>query len=273
MTELEFRGAARRIVGDAPYLEAAEALGCELAALRAVAEVESRGAPFLPCGRPTLLFERHVFSRRTGRVHDAAAPEVSNPRPGGYRGGGAEYDRLARAAALDRTRALESASWGAFQIMGFNARACGFAEVGDFAAAIADDEAAQLAALVAFLRANGLDRTLRARDWAGFARGYNGPGYARNRYDERLAAAYARHARAGDGAFRVETVADLQAALEFLGARPGPADGLPGPLTRAAIRRFQRRVRLAETGAPGAALMQAAQAAYYALGGPARRAA
>ena len=47
--------------------------------------------------------------------------------------------------------------------------------------------------MLRFIHANRLTSLLHARDWAGFARRYNGPAYAKNRYDVRLAAAHARH--------------------------------------------------------------------------------
>ena len=49
-----------------------------------------------------------------------------------------------------------------------------------------------MAAFAAFVRANNLADELQRRDWAGFASRYNGPGYAANRYDQRMAEAYAR---------------------------------------------------------------------------------
>ncbi|WP_339948262.1 N-acetylmuramidase domain-containing protein [uncultured Albimonas sp.] len=269
---LAFVGEAEPISDDRPYIEAAEALGCEVAAVKAVAEVESRGAAFLPDGRPPILFERHIFSRTTRNAHDAGHGEISNPSPGGYQGGAAEYDRLSRAIELDRAAALESASWGKFQIMGFNAQTCGFRTVEDFVEAMCASEEAQLDAFVAFVKRNRLDRALRARDWAAFARGYNGPAYARNKYDEKMAAAYRRHSQAAGAGFRVETVRDLQVALNFLGADAGDADGLMGPRTAGAIRRFQAECRLPETGQPTPVLMQAVQAVYYALGGKEARA-
>ncbi|WP_354668699.1 N-acetylmuramidase domain-containing protein, partial [uncultured Duncaniella sp.] len=33
------------------------------------------------------------------------------------------------------------------------------------------------------------------KNWAAFARGYNGPAYARRRYHTRMASAYARHSK------------------------------------------------------------------------------
>jgi hypothetical protein len=41
----------------------------------------------------------------------------------------------------------------------------------------------------------GLVDELRRNDWAGFARGYNGPGYADNRYDTKLASAYSNFSK------------------------------------------------------------------------------
>jgi hypothetical protein len=50
-------------------------------------------------------------------------------------------------------------------------------------------------AFCGFIKSNKLDTHLRKHDWARFARGYNGPGYAENKYDEKLARAYAKHSK------------------------------------------------------------------------------
>ena len=56
--------------------------------------------------------------------------------------------------------------------------------------AFAKSAGAQLDALVAFIKDNRhLWRAARSDDWATFARIYNGPGYARNRYDVKLGGA------------------------------------------------------------------------------------
>ena len=56
----------------------------------------------------------------------------------------------------------------------------------------ARSEKDQLEAFEGFVRANGLADELQRKDWAGFASRYNGPGYAANQYDVKMAEAYAR---------------------------------------------------------------------------------
>ena len=194
-------------------LEAAsERLGVHVAVIQAVNEVESRGAGFLPDGRPVILFERHIMRRRlkaawdlSGR-HDAEAalaelearwPAVINLVPGGYVGGAAEHQRLALARQIDESCALESASWGLFQVMGFHWERLGYASAQDFAASLSSRESEQLEAFVRFIEADpDLLRALRARRWAAFAKRYNGPDYERNLYDIKLARAFARYSAA-----------------------------------------------------------------------------
>lgn len=181
---------------------AADALGVQVAALMAVNEVESRGEGFLN-GNPIVLFERHVMHKRlaaAGKDADALAaryPDLVNPKRGGYRGGAQEWYRLNLARQIDPDIADESASWGAFQIMGYHWRALGYASIGDFVSAMSRNEAAQLDAFVRFIKAaDGLHKALKARKWADFAKAYNGPAYKENMYDTRLQRAYERHAAA-----------------------------------------------------------------------------
>ena len=105
--------------------EICETLGVGEPEIWAVLAVETRGFGFLPDRRPQILFERHVFSRRTGGKHDKKNPTVSSRMPGGYEGGTAEYARLSKAMVLDAEEALKSASWGLPQVMGFNHRVVG----------------------------------------------------------------------------------------------------------------------------------------------------
>jgi hypothetical protein len=179
----------------ADWRRAGDALGVDVATVQAVAEVEASRSGFLADGRPKILFEAHQFSDRTDGRHDRSHPGISSPRWNRdlYVGGAGEYPRLQQAMALDREAALASASWGRFQIMGFNHEAAGFADIEDFVAAMHESEGRQLDAFVSFIRSHpAMHGALQAHDWAGFARAYNGPGYAQNDYDTRLADAYRR---------------------------------------------------------------------------------
>jgi hypothetical protein len=251
---LAFSGPATPL-DDAAIGAAAEKIGCEAAAVRAVIDVESHGG-FLPDGRPKILYERHFFSRLTGRKFDGSHPGISSPSAGGYGAGGAhQYDRLNEAVALDRDAALRSASWGLFQVMGDNCKALGYADAEAFVAAMVSGEAAQLDAFVGFVKVNRLADELIRHDWAGFARGYNGKEFRKNRYDEKLAAAYAFHSK---GAARTDSPhptlrqGDKGEAVKVLQEILGiGADGDFGPGTKAAVIAFQKKHGLLADGIVG----------------------
>ncbi len=196
---MEFVGAATPLAA-ADVVAVAAKLQCEPAAIWAVCDIESAGGGFLADKRPKILFEAHIFGGLTQHRWDAIHPNVSSPgwNRALYGAGGAhQYDRLDEAITLDREAALQSASWGMFQILGSNYAACGFPEAEDYVTAMCVSEASQLDAFAAFCRHGGLDRFLRAHDWTQFALAYNGPGEAANDYDTKLAAAYRRRAGAG----------------------------------------------------------------------------
>ncbi len=196
-------GAAQaRHLSDADLVRAAAQLGVPLATVRAVNEVESRGEGFLPDGRPVILFERHKFYQQLQK-HGidpapiaAKYPNLCNPEAGGYRGGEAEHARLEQAKQIHLQAAYESASWGSFQVMGYHAEDLGYPGVIDFVRCMYENEAAHLEAFVRYVNYAGLAGHLKARKWAAFAKGYNGPAYARNLYDAKLAQAYAKYAEA-----------------------------------------------------------------------------
>ncbi len=172
-------------------IDAAEELGCEEKAIHAVSQVEAPQGGFLVDGRPTILFESHAFHTATGGRYDVARPAISTASwVHNYGAAGAhQYDRLAEAVALDREAALCSASWGKYQIMGSNFAEAGYDTVEAFVADMVHSEAYQLDAFVAFLQNTGIDKHLIAKDWAAFARGYNGPGQV-DAYAARIKEAY-----------------------------------------------------------------------------------
>lgn len=172
---------------------AASVIGCDVPALRAVLQVEALGAGFLEDGRPKILFERHVFHRLTQGAFDAILPRVSDPKPGGYEKPNGEYLKLYLAAQLDQEAAVQSASWGIGQIMGFNWKACGERSVIGFLLAVHHSEDTQLALMAQFIKSDTrMALALRQHDWAAFAARYNGPAYAKNAYDIKLAKAFAQ---------------------------------------------------------------------------------
>lgn len=180
-------------LSDEDFHKAALRLQCEVAAIKAVAEVESGRGPFNPDGSPTTLFEGHVFHRYTGGKFDISHPDLSYPRWSRQFYGKTwkqEKDRLDRASALSYKAAMMSASWGMFQVMGFNYGAAGFLNIFNFVDAMRESAARHLDAFAAFIENSGLADELREHRWRDFARLYNGPGFAVNRYDEKLAAAY-----------------------------------------------------------------------------------
>lgn len=191
------RAISREPLARADYERLASRIGCEWQALAAVAEVESgvMGA-FDQSGRLIILFERHLFSRKTHGAFDHSHPDVSNQIPGGYgQGQDARWGQLARAFALDPEAALESTSWGRFQVLGQNFPNMGFLTARDYVAKLARSERDQLEAFEAFIRANDLGQALRTKNWTHFARRYNGPAFARNAYDVKMGQAYARLVR------------------------------------------------------------------------------
>jgi hypothetical protein len=186
------------ILTDADYQNAATELGVEVAAIRAVAEVESSGSGFDRQGRPTILFEALHFHNHTHGRYDVLYPHLSQPnsdsaRP--YYGRGwdrwDQWDRMYEAMMLDVEAAWMAASWGAFQIMGFNHD--GFDTVSDFVTAMFESQYQHLRAFMAFCRSKNLVAALKKKNWAAFAYSYNGEKYRENQYDTRLQAAYLKY--------------------------------------------------------------------------------
>ena len=102
---------------------------------------------------------------------------------------------MADAAAKDEVAALESASWGLFQIMGFHWKALGYSSVQQFTQSMVASEGGHLEALARFIEANKLAKALAAcrpgdpESCRAFCKAYNGGGYASHNYHVKLARA------------------------------------------------------------------------------------
>jgi hypothetical protein len=197
---MDFTGAARKL--DQSEIDSiAKDLGVEPAAFRAVIAVEAAGSGFDKAGRPKALFERHHFYKHLkdapGLRANAEAEGLAYQKWGTKpypKGSDAVYSEIERACAIDEEAALLSTSWGLGQIMGSNYKLAGCASVREMVSEACESEAGQVRQMASFIRNAGLLDELIAKNWAGFAKGYNGPQYAKNQYDQKLASAYAKFA-------------------------------------------------------------------------------
>ena len=171
------------------YTVAAKRLGCQVAAVRAVAEVEAPRGGFNPDWTPVTLFEGHIFRKYTHGRYDESHPHLSYAkwtRKWYGKGWEAEQKRIQEALTLDREAALMSASWGKFQIMGFNFALCGYTTLQRFVNGMYLSEASQLNAFVEYIIATGLNDELVECRFEDFARYYNGPLYYKNKYGTKM---------------------------------------------------------------------------------------
>lgn len=259
------------------------------AVIEAVIKVESGGKAFA-AGRPIILPERHkVYALLPAQQRAAAvkarlaAPKRSKANYADIGSQAKRWDFLARVAdAYGAEIACKATSWGLPQIMGFNHAMCGFKSAEAMAEAFAEGEDEQISAMMAFIASAGLMDELRSLDWAGFARGYNGAGYRDNKYDTKLADAFAasqrkrlvavkpswqvKAERDGEAVLRLgSTGADVKALQEKLNSLAlgisVATDGDFGPATKRAVVAFQSGRGLKVDGMVGPATRAAIDAA------------
>ena len=177
------------------YAEAANKLNTEVAIIKAVASVESAGGGFLRSGAPKILFEGHQFYKRVPVEcnDESICVKGWTEARKHYKYGDAEYTRLALAMSYDCGSALQSASWGKFQIMGFNYSRAGYDDVFKYVQDMFISEKKHLDAFLNFISKARLIEPMKNKDWNTFARGYNGSRYKENKYDEKLEKAYLRY--------------------------------------------------------------------------------
>ncbi len=281
---MKFSGEAQRLQS-LDISKIAASIGCGEDHLHAVMEVETRGGGFDRHGRIKMLFEPHVFYRELGEgvKRDQAVREgLAYRRWGQERYPTDSYPRLEKAMQIDKIAALRSCSWGLGQVMGFNASLAGYQSAEAMVADFIDDEDRHLAAMVAFIVSSGLDDDLRRQDWRGFARGYNGAGYAKHGYHTKLQRAFEKWRAIPDTPFtpddidRVEfdpnpepapqsaegqpaiqigdrgvVVELLQAEMHKLRYFAGSIDGQFGQRTRGAVLAFQADNGLESDGVVG----------------------
>ena len=166
----------------------------------------------------------------------------------------AHSERLARLIAENIAVAGGWISFARYMELALHAPALGYPTVGAMIDAMIASEDGQLDAMFRYLAHHELDAALRSKNWAAFARGYNGAGYKKNAYDEKLESAFLHCCRSGPPDLRIR---GAQVYLMFHGCHPGPIDGVMGPRTRVALRRFQEGKGLPQTVAVDSATLAA----------------
>lgn len=236
-------------------------------ALLAVVECETSGKPFEQDGHtPSLLFERHKFysemqKHEPSKLGAAIKAGLAIPKwnkKTQYKDQGTSAGRLnviAKARAIDEEVANRAASWGLGQTMGFNAERLRYANATAMVAELSKGIGQQVDALVREIKSSKLDRYLIAKNFAAFAKGYNGPGYKQNNYDVRMQKAdEAWQRRLANGTFRAPPSKTLttvyQTKLKELGYAVGKVDGKWGDLTTGATSAYQQKNGLKVTGYP-----------------------
>lgn len=186
---------------DARIAEIARENGIHPAALLAVKLIESgTKSGFLDSGKPQILFEGQVFYKylkanvKSLDMNKLCAqyPNIVYPKwdRSKYFGGEKEWTRLEQARKINMKYANYAASWGMFQVMGFNYKTCGCKNIDEFVEKMCTSQEQQLLLALNFLKNSNLMVPLQKRQWATFAKGYNGPGFAQNKYHIKLQAAY-----------------------------------------------------------------------------------
>lgn len=219
--------------------DAAREIGADTAAIRAVWEVEAAGKYFLSDGTVIRRFEPHHMPGSSMNWRDSL--KIGRKR---------REEMFLKAYRDSPDAALRATSWGAAQIMGFNAGKCGFSSAEEMVVTMARGAQDQLDAFVALVNAWDIDGAIRSHDWEAFARRWNGSGQVQE-YARRMESAYRRHS-GGARSPQVLRVGSSGKAVKRLQEALGiDADGEFGPRTLEAVEEFQAEADLTVDGVVG----------------------
>jgi hypothetical protein len=174
-------------LSDDDYAAAAKTLGCEALVIRALAKQEGKGHGFDSYQRPVILYEPKHFLKFAGHRRDPAYqaryraqyPDLTQFQhlpPHLFGTDNEQWQHIQKAYLLNGSAALESVSWGYFQILGDAYHDAGAASLEMFVSAMCRSEQEQLAAFVHFIASKNLKSALATKDWRTIAAGYNGRG-------------------------------------------------------------------------------------------------
>lgn len=256
---------------------AAAMVPCHPAMIAAFIEVEAAGSGFWSDGRLKTLPEPHWLyrllpdSKKRGALNAGLAIR-SWSRSTYSRMFPQIDDRYAYLedveARYGSEMAADVASWGAGQVMGFNAEKCGYSNAAAMYRAFADSEDDQIISIVKYLMRVGGREELQREDCRGLARIYNGSGQV-DVYGPRLEQALKKHKRRrwslpegykkpakpnrnwlsmGDKGKDIEALQETLVSLGYF----VEVDGDFGPATQRAVRNFQHDRGLKVDGLVGA---------------------
>lgn len=170
-------------INDNDYATTAKELGIEKEVLMAIASQESKHASFKAVKQATILFERHKMYRllikkgNTKASVDALSkkyPSIVNEDSGGHNDM-TSYEKLKIAKSIDYDCAIQSCSWGKFQVMGFH-YANLYSSPRELEKAMNMCELQQFKYFVLYLKkTNGMVNALKSKNWEEIATLYNGP--------------------------------------------------------------------------------------------------
>jgi Putative peptidoglycan-binding domain-containing protein len=241
----------------------AKQYGWPEAVLLAVVEVESNGRTYAMVNgkkEPLIRFEGHYFYRRlTGaQLEEAVKMGLASPIAGAVKNPAQQSSRwkmLEKAVRINKLAAYESVSWGVGQVMGAHWDWLGYKSIDAFVSEARSGVEGQVRIMAKFIQKSGLEDEMKRKDWAGFAKIYNGPSYAKNSYHIKLANAYqywSQNDEAPPARTVSPTVEEIQIQLNAHGYAV-KVDGAMGPQTREAIRKFQASKGLIVDGIVGVA--------------------
>ena len=170
-------------INDNDYATTAKELGIEKEVLMAIASQESKHTSFKAVKQATILFERHkmywllIKKGYTKASVDALSkkyPSIVNKSDGGYNDM-TSYEKLKIAKSIDYSCAVQSCSWGKFQVMGLN-YANLYSSPMELEKAMNMCELQQFKYFVSYLKnTSGMVDALKNKNWERIATLYNGP--------------------------------------------------------------------------------------------------
>lgn len=188
---------------DEDYKAVANELGIEVAAIKAVVDIEAglSHKGFAAPGQPLINFDLAMFRRfaqkrgvdlsKFRKSHSVVFAGPNARQYGSHQN--AQHARLEAARRINNEAAIEGTFWGMFQIGGFNWKKCGASSLDDFVERMSRSEREQLELFARFIESSGMTKYLKEKNWSAFALRYNGPSYRSRGYHTKLARSYAKH--------------------------------------------------------------------------------